>query len=517
MTNQGTIYWIGAGPGDVGLITVKGLALLQQADAIVGDALGHARLLQQARTDAEIHDVGCRAASNKMPQAEVQRLLVELGQKHKTVVRLYPGDPFVYGKAAPEMVAARAAGLRVEVVPGVSAAIAAPAYAGVPLTDWDCAASFAVVSGVHSKDPAVRPNWTALAQMETLVILMPLRNLAAIVEKLGGAGMAANTPALVVQNGTRPQQKQLRATLGTLVQSVQKADIQPPAIVVLGRVVGLSDQLDWFRPENFPLLGQRVLVTRPIHQAGDFMAELRNLGAEPVPFPTIEIQPAEETARLDEAIRQICRYTAQHARGANVPPGEPPFHWLVLTSTNGVTAFFERLAALQLDSRCLASVQIAAIGPATAAAMHRFSITPDLIPQEYTAEGVLAAFDALGPVTGQRFLLARADIARKTLAIGLRERGAQVDEIPAYRTVPVSGGSPPPPAEIVTFTSSSTVQGFVNCLGGRSPAEALAGSRVVCIGPITAATAQELGVPVSAVAKKYTIDGILNVLKGEEQ
>jgi uroporphyrinogen-III synthase len=251
-----------------------------------------------------------------------------------------------------------------------------------------------------------------------------------------------------------------------------------------------------------PLAGLRVLVTRPARQSADFIAALRALGAEPIPFPTIEIVPLEDTSSLDEAIRRI-----------SSPPSEDGYDWLVLTSANGVTAWWDRLEAAGLDARCLAGLKIVAIGPATAAALKQRSIIPDLVPQVYTAEGILAAFDRLGPVAGQRFLLARADIARRALAKGLAARGAQVDEIAAYRTVPVPHGPMPPAVEIVTFTSSSTVQGFVNCLAGRSPAEVLQHSQVVCIGPITAATAQDLGLPVTAVAEEYTIEGLLAALK----
>ncbi|MBE7474942.1 MAG: hypothetical protein DPW09_24550 [Anaerolineae bacterium] len=266
-----------------------------------------------------------------------------------------------------------------------------------------------------------------------------------------------------------------------------------------------------------PLAGQRVLVTRPAHQSAEFMAVLRALGAEPIAFPTIEIVPIEDTGPLDEAIRRITAGTSQLLASPpprlSASPPQPYYDWLVLTSTNGVAAFWDRLAVAGRDARALAGVKIAAIGPATTAALRERSIIPDLVPEIYTAEGILAAFDEWGSVAGQRFLLARADIARRALTKGLVDRGAQVDEIASYRTVPVSGGDPPPAADIVTFTSSSTVQGYVNCLGGLPPAEVLSHSRVVCIGPITAATAQELGVPVSAVAEEYTIPGLLAALK----
>lgn len=512
MAINGTIYWIGAGPGLPDLMTVKGMSLLQETDAVVCNALAHPQLLRLTRPDADIVDVGSLTGGNKMPPSEINRRLILLAQQGKTIVRLWQGDPFVFGRAAEEMAAVAAAGLRVEFVPGISSALAAPAFAGVPVSHWQHASSFAIVAGLLADDAATRPNWPALAQIETLIILMPLQNLSAIVAELLAAGRAAETPALVVQNGTLPQQRQVQATLGTLVEVVQSAHIERPAVLVLGDVVKLTDTLAWFRPENYPLLGQRVLVTRPRHQTVEFMASLRDLGAEPVAFPTIEIRPAEETAPLDDALRQICRRTtAAVVRGGEMAGDS--FDWLVVTSANGVTAVWERMAALGRDSRCLASVRVAAIGPATAATLQRYSITPDLIPAEYTAEGVLAAFDQLGPVAGQRFLLARADIARVTLAEGLRERGAIVSEIPAYRTVPVEGGSMPPPADIVTFTSSSTVQGYVNCLAGVDPTQALKNSRVVCIGPVTAKTAQQLGVPVAAVAKEYTIDGLLAILK----
>jgi uroporphyrinogen III methyltransferase/synthase len=504
MTEQGTIYLVGTGPGETNLITVKGMALVREADVVVGDALVHARLLQAARPEAEIHDIGSRSRGNKKPQGEVNQLLVELARQGKTVVRLWQGDPFVFGRASREMLAAREAGLRVELVPGVTSAIAVPAYAGVPVTEWDYATAFAVVSGYESKTQNVRANWAALAGVETLVILMPLENLADIVEKLLAAGRPPDTSALVVQQGTLPQQQLVQATLATIVEAVEAHRIQPRATLVVGRVVELASTLAWFRPgEDYPLLGQRVLVTRPAHQAADFMAELRALGAEPISFPTIEIRPVEDTSALDGAIRRLA------AAGTSEIGG---YDWLVLTSANGVAAFWERLQQLGLDSRCLAPVRIAAIGPATADALNRRSITSDLVPREYTAEGVLVAFYRL-PVEGQRFLLARADIARQTLAEGLAARGALVDEIPAYRTVPLAGGARPPAADIVTFTSSSTVQGYVNCLGGRPPATVLQDSQVVCIGPITAAMAESLGVPVTAVAEMYTIEGMLEKLK----
>ena len=513
MTKQGALYLVGAGPGDTGLITVKGLALLREADAIVADLLGQAKLIQEANPAAERYDIGSRQRGKKKPQQDITQLLLDLTRQGKTVVRLWEGDPFVLGRAAKEMAAALEAGIRVELVPGVTSAIAALAYAGVPVTDWDYGADFAIVSG-HATGAALQPNWKALAGVRTVIILMPFERLGAITAKLQAAGRSPDTPALVVQNGTLPTQKHRLATLSTVADLVDYRKNAPLTIVVVGDIVTLADKLHWFEPDRTPLLGKRVLVTRPTHQAADFMATLRSLGAEPISFPTIEIQSAEDTRPLDAAILRLAEYRAKldlPNRHQHRP--QPPYQWLVLTSANGVTAFWQRVAHLGLDARCLASVNIAAIGPATAATLLDYGIKADLIPEVYTAEGVLEAFDELGAVAGQRFLLARADIARKTLAEGLQQRGAWVDDFASYRTVPVEGKQPPPVVDIVTFTSSSTVQGYVNCLDGQNPAKMLKDSQVVCIGPITAATAEKLEVPVYAVAEEYTIEGIVEALK----
>jgi uroporphyrinogen III methyltransferase/synthase len=514
-SDRGRIYFVGTGPGEEGLITVKGLALVREAEVIVGDALGHAKLLQEARAEVEMHDVGRRAARNKVPQEQVNRLLLDLARQGKMVVRLWPGDPFVFGRAAQEMAVLRQAGFQVELVPGITSAIAAPAYAGVPVTHWEYATSFAVVTGYASKNPNVRPDWTALAGVETLVILMPLENLSEIVGRLLAAGRAANTPAVAVQQGTLPQQKQVSATLETIEAAVRTHQIETPAIVVVGQAASLAAELNWYQANGeYPLIGRRVLVTRPRQQAIQFMAALRSLGAEPISFPTIEIRPVADRRTLDRAIRSL----AEVARPLNridepAADDQPPYDWLVLTSVNGVTAFWERLRAAGFDSRALAAVKVAAIGPATAEALIRHGIAADLVPETFTAEGVLEAFDRMGSVASQRFLLARADIAREALAEGLEARGAQIEALAAYRTVPLEAGFSPPFAEIVTFTSSSTVRGYVNCLGGRSPGEVLRNSQVVCIGPITAATARDLDVPISAVAESYTIEGMLDTLK----
>jgi uroporphyrinogen III methyltransferase/synthase len=517
MAQHGTLYWVGTGPGHPGLITVKGMALVAQADAIVGNVLEHAQLLQSARPDARIVDVGSISTGNKLPQHEVNRLLIDLAAEVDVTVRLWSGDPFVFGRAVEEMTATRQANIRVELVPGVTSAVAAPAYAGVPVTAWENATSFGVVTGYLPEEAKTKPDWQALARLDTVVVLMPLENLPEIVAELRQAGLPPETPTLVVQHGSTPEQRQVVTTLATVTEAVERHQIERHAIMVVGHVVRWAETLRWFTPGDYPLLGKRVLVTRPLHQAGSFVAALRTLGAEPIAYPTIEIHPAEESSPLDVALERICRFSESRLRDSEaVGYNERPYHWLVLTSVNGVHAVWERMRHLNRDSRGLATVKIASIGPATTAALQSYSIMPELVPDEYTAEGILAMFDRLGPVNGQRFLLARADIARKALADGLQQRGAEIEEVTAYRTVPRQDGPPPPYADIVTFTSSSTVQGYVNCLAGRSPAETLAKSKVICIGPVTAATARELQLPVHGVAAKYTIDGILEKLTETE-
>ena len=497
--------------------------MIREADAIVGDLRSQSDLLQEALSTVERHDVGdhsgYRSSHSKTPQAVINQRLVELAQQGKMVVRLWPGDPFIYGRAAQEIAYARQAGVRVELVPGITSAIAGPAYAGVPLTDWEYNTSFAVVTGYESKNPQVTTDWPALAKMDPLVILMPLDNLAQIVDKLLDAGRLPETPVLAVQHGTLPSQRQVLARLDTIVEAVVAHQIdQHRTIIVVGQVADLSQELAWLETDTGqPLRGKRILVTRPAHQAIEFMSALRKLGADPISFPTIEIQAATETEALDRAIVAMSEDRAArigYFKADEDWPQPPslPYDWLVFTSVNGVFAFWERLKATGFDSRSLSFINVAAIGPATTTALNQRSITPDLVPQVYTAEGILAAFDALGSVRGQRFLLPRADIARKALTLGLRDRGATVDEIAAYRTVPRQDGPRPPAADIITFTSSSTVQGYVNCLAGCSLTSAFEDRQVVCIGPITAKTAEQLGVPVSAVAETYTIDGILETL-----
>ncbi len=496
---QGTVYLVGAGPGDPGLITVRGLAYLRQADVIVYDRLSPVALLDEARPDAEQIYAGKRAGHHALPQEEINDLLVGKAREGKTVVRLKGGDPFVFGRGGEEAEACVAAGVPFVIVPGVTSAVAVPAYAGIPVTDRRLTSTLAVVTG-HKKDGVEDGNldWESLAQVDTLVFLMGVTNLPHIVGRLAAAGRSRETPVALVRWGTTPRQQVVTGTLANIVERVQQADLHPPAVIVVGEVVNLRDRFRWFdRPVERPLLGKRVVVTRARDQARKMSALLEEQGAEPVEFPSIAIAPPEDCAPLDEAIATLERYD-----------------WVVFTSVNGVRMFWERLDALEKDSRALAGTRVAAIGPSTARALGARGIAADFVPAKYVAEEVAAG---LGDVRGLRFLLPRADLAREALARLLHEAGATVDEIVAYRTVPGRGGRDvralleEGEIDAVTFTSSSTVRFFLQRIGTEAN-RLLEGVTVACIGPITARTARELGLHVDVAAEEYTVEGLVRAL-----
>jgi uroporphyrinogen III methyltransferase/synthase len=504
MAGQGIVSLIGAGPGDPGLITVRGRECLLQADVVVYDRLVEPELLRAARPGAELIYVGKSAGHHALPQAEINALLVEKSRAGLQVARLKGGDPFVFGRGGEEAAALAAARIPFEVVPGVTSAVAAPAYAGIPVTHRDLASSFAVVTGHRRQDaedggelPASgSQDWAALARMDTLVILMGVSNLPAIVAQLLAAGRDPQTPVALVCRGTTPQQQVVDGCLADIVDRARETQVTPPAALIVGQVVALREKLRWF--DTRPLFGRRVLVTRSPEQAGDLSARLRKLGAQPVEFPTIEIQPPESWEPLDAAIARLAEYD-----------------WVVFTSANGVRFFWQRLEQAGKDARVFGLARLAAIGPATAQELAGHGLQADLVPSRYVAECLLAEF---GPVRGLRFLLPRTDVARPTLAEGLRAAGAAADEVVAYRTRPASARSGDElrrilvegEVDVVTFTSSSTVRHFVAAMG---PGACLPeGSTVACIGPVTACTARELGLRVDVVAEDYTLDGLVAAL-----
>jgi len=496
------VYLIGAGPGDPGLITVRGRERLAEADLVVYDRLIGAELLRIARPGAERVYAGKQPDHHTLSQDEINDLLVNRARQGYKVARLKGGDPFVFGRGGEEAQALAAAGIPFEVVPGITSAIAAPAYAGIPVTHRDAAASFAVVTGHRREDgdgadeAALGLNWRALAAIDTLIFLMGMGTLPVICDALLQAGRPPETPAAAIRWGTTPRQEVVEGTLTDLAGRVREAGLRPPAVTVVGEVVALRHRLRWF--DRRPLFGKRVLVTRARAQASALSRRLRSLGAEPVEFPTIRIVPPEDWGPLDQAVAELAAYD-----------------WVIFTSVNGVDFFWQRLERAERDARALAGVRLAAIGPATAGALKHHGLQADLVPPRYVAEAIL---DEIGPVAGQRILLPRADIARPALVDGLQAAGAHTDEVAAYRTVLGSAEDAASIKEsliegeidLITFTSSSTVRNFIAILDG---APALPEqTTVACIGPITAKTAHRFDLPVQIVASEHTIEGLIEAL-----
>jgi len=498
------IYLVGSGPGDPGLFTLKGLRCLQEADAVVYDRLAPESLLLHAKPEAELHYVGKKLGDNQaMKQEEINGLLVDLGRAGKSVVRLKGGDPYVFGRGGEEALALIEAGISFEVVPGVTSGVAAPAYAGIPVTHRGLSTSVTFVTG-HEDPTNGRSDvdWSRIADAaDTLVLYMGVGRLREISAGLVSAGRSADTPVAVVRWGTVPEQRTITGTLGDIAARVEEADLRPPAITVVGQVVALREAgLAWY--ERRPLFGRRVVVTRARAQAGELSVELERLGAEVLEFPTIEVRPPEDLGPLDAAIHDL-----------------DSFDWLVFTSVNGVEAFVERLGRHGLDLRAAPrGAKIAAIGPATAERVREAGLRVDVVPREFRAEALIEEL-AAGGLAGEKVLIPRARVAREILPEKLREFGFEVVVPPAYESVLASerkdelarrleAGE----VDCVTFTASSTVENFVGAFGEGDARRLLGGTRVVCIGPITAETARGHGIRVDAEAGEYTILGLVEAV-----
>ena len=496
----GKVYLVGAGPGDTGLITVKGLDCLKQADVIIYDRLLDERLLDSAHPGAERIYVGKTSRYHAKEQAEINQLLVEKAKEDKTVVRLKGGDPFVLGRGGEEAEALAQSHIPFEVVPGVSSAIAVPAYAGIPVTHRHLASSFAVITG--HEDPTKGNSsiaWEKLATgVNTLVFLMGAGNLSQIVSQLVRNGRAPSTPIALIKDGTGPRQKTIIGTLANIAAKAKSSSFSPPAVIVVGEVVKMRERLRWF--DNRPLFGKRVLVTRARTQASSLSRLLLEHGAEPVEMPTIEIKAIPKTKELDKAILKLENY-----------------QWLVFTSVNGVESFFHRVYALNRDVRSFKGIKIGAIGTATARALENRGLRPDYLPQVYTSQGFVAGLKNQN-IVGCRFLLPRTDIAPRELADEITRLGAEVHEVIAYKTVSpnkaISQGRQMLLAgeiDIITFTSSSTVTNLLSLLSGEQ--EVLERTTIACIGPTTAATAAKLGLRVDIVAQNHTIPGLIEAME----
>ena len=493
---SGIVYLVGAGPGDPGLMTRRSLELIAGADAILYDRLIPPGALEGARPDADLRYVGKEPGAAALSQEETNELLVELGRAGKRVVRLKGGDPFVFGRGGEEAEALAAAGVPFEVVPGVTAGVAAPAYAGIPVTHRDAASAVAFVTGHEDPEkPESALDWDALARFPgTLVLYMGIKNLPLIAERLAAAGRDPQEPAAVVERGTHPGQRTLVDTLSGIAARVEAEGVRPPAITVVGPVAELRQTISWL--ERRPLHGEVVAVTRARAQASGLAAQLRELGAEVVETPAIRIEPRPLEGALLDAVRGIGEYAL-----------------VCLTSPNGVRLLFDGLAETGQDARALAGATVAAIGPGTAAELERRGVRADIVPEQFVAEALV---EALAPieVESRRVLVARAAEARSLLPDALRERGAELDEVALYETVAEPLGdaerSALERATYVTFTSSSTVR-FLLDSGVRPPETA----RVVSIGPITSATAHEYGLTVHVEAERHDVDGLVDALTGD--
>ena len=514
----GKVFLVGAGPGDPGLITVKGLRCLQQADVVVYDRLMDPALLQSAPSAAELVFVGKERGRQALTQDEINKLLVERASAGDSVVRLKGGDPFVFGRGGEEAQVLARHSIPFEVVPGITSAIAAAAYAGIPVTQRRVATCFTVVSG--SEDPTKPESsipWDVLARTGgTLVVLMGWAALKAILETLQREGMAPDTPVALVQWGTWKKQQTVDGTLCDVVEKAQAAGLTPPVVAVIGPVAALREELRWFDRQS--LFGKKVLITRSRTQASRLRTLLEEQGAEPLELPSIEIAPLEDYAELDDA---LAFHTALPYRGGSGG------YWLIFASVNGVEAVFDRLEAAGRDARALAGATIGAIGPATAAALAQRGIRADFIPKTSVSEAVLAEL-AGQDWDGVPVLLPGADIGRDALAQGLAAKGATVARVAAYRTVTPKGagqqarrllaptsGTAGTGVDVITFTSSSTVRNLLDILDGDKTL--IESALIACIGPITAGAAQELGLRVDLVAAENTVEGLVDTLVNHYQ
>lgn len=500
---RGFVYLIGAGPGDPGLITVKGRDCLAKAQVVLYDYLANDELLRLAPKGAELIYAGKVGGEHNREQNQINELLVEKALAGNVVARLKGGDSFIFGRGGEECEALVAAGIPFEVIPGITAAVGATSYAGIPLTHRGVTTSVAFVTGHESHGKAnTEIDWEGLSLGSgTVVFYMGIKNLPQITANLLAHGRAPQTPVALIRWGTRPEQEVLVGTLADIAEKAREASFRAPAITVVGEVVNLRETLRWF--DNRPLFGRSILVTRGADQAGEFTAKLERLGARVYGCPTIDITQPKSYQELDAAIHDL-----------------DSFHWCVFTSYNAVKYFFGRLSDHGLDTRALGRCRVCAVGPKTAAALASFGVRADLVPSDYKAEGVVAAFSEMD-LSGQKILFPRGDRAREVIPEGLTRMGAQV-------VAPVTYANEAPeqiPAEslraleerrvdCVTFTSSSTVQNLATILGENRFLHLMEGVRVASIGPVTSKSCRDLGLKVHMEPAEYTLDALAAELIG---
>jgi uroporphyrinogen III methyltransferase / synthase len=543
---SGMVALVGAGPGDVGLITVRGAEWLRAADVVVYDALSNPKLLRHAPTAKHIY-VGKRAAEHAKTQDEINALLVSEAKAGKKVVRLKGGDPFVFGRGGEECEVLANNGIKYLIAPGVTAAVAATAYAGIPITHRDLNSSFTLLTG-HEKEEAYKDDaakargaavgssdvdWASIAKLPCVAFYMGIKSLPRISAKLIENGLPPETPTATIQWGTLPRQRTVSATIATIADAVKSAGIGSPAITVVGKVVALRDTLKWF--ENRPLFGQTIVVTRTRDQASALSEQLEDLGADVIEAATIETVPSADTAAVDTALRSF----SEPAKAVKVAPppimagsrqigprptaaaSHPATQWLIFTSASGVTAAKARMKAIGLDARSLANVNIAVVGDATAETVRKeLAIEPDFIPQRFTAEALADELIAAGKVKDARFVLLRADIARPILVEKLKTAGAaSVEDITVYETRTVSSLPEELTAALaakkidwITFTSSSTAKNLCTLLGSDFATQ-LAGVKLASIGPVTTAALKELGLSPTVEAAQADVGALADALR----
>ena len=502
MTTPGKVYLVGAGPGDPELITARGLRRLREADVVLYDALVHPDQLSAARPDAELVFVGKRAGRVSERQSAINHQLAQAAREGKTVVRLKGGDPYLFGRGSEEAELLASEGISFEVVPGVPSPLAATAYAGLSLTHRELASSVAYVTATESVEKdRTGHDWSRLATAtQTLVIFMGMRKLDSLAELLIEHGRPADTPVAVVQWASLPKQRTVTGTLSDIHRRASEAGLGPPALTIVGEVVRLRDNLRWF--DTKPLFGKRILVTRAVHQAGSLASMIRDEGAQPMLAPTIRIAAPRDPGPLRDAVTHLDCYD-----------------WILFTSSNAVKALFGAIHEAGLDVRALGGVKACAIGGKTRDALMSRGVHADLLPKDARAEGVIAA---LGPLLDERtrVLLPRAEIAREVLPDSLREAGAEVDVVTAYRNLPpepkaverIQSLVDPGEADAVLFTSSSTVQNLFDLLGPEA-AKQLNALDLFSIGPVTTETAQRLGLGVSATSPEQTIESLVATVR----
>ena len=494
------VYLVGSGPGDPGLITVKGLECIKKADVIVYDYLVNSVLLRNARKDVELIYVGKKGNQHTMEQDDINQLLVDKANENKIVTRLKGGDPYVFGRGGEEAIVLRENNILFEVVPGITAAIASPNYAGIPVTHRTCTSTFGLITG--HEDPTKDQSdvdWEKLSTgLGTLTFYMGIKNLPNIVNQLVKHGRSADTPVAVIRWGTTTHQETVTGTLSTIVEIAK--DIKPPAITIVGEVVNLRDQLNWF--ESRPLFGKTIIVTRSRDQASVFSDQLIELGANVLEYPTINITDPDDFGPLDRELENL---------GST--------DWLIFTSVNGVDAFFNRIFELGRDVRDLTGVKICSIGPSTTERIKEFHVSIDCQPPKYVAESVVEALKKIEEIKGKRFLMPRTDIARSYIPQELEKLGAEVSDIVAYKTVLATDGDnivldklKDGEVDIVTFTSASTVKNFVKIIGEDNLSSFKNNVQFASIGPITNESAKEMDIEISIKAEEYTIPGLVQAI-----